>query len=265
MEIMAQSRRFKQLLASGEVLLGTAVSFADPTVSEALAGSLDFIWVDTEHNPYSLETVQAHIMAVAGTNCPMLVRVPWNDPVLIKPILDIGAAGVIVPFIRTVEDAKLAVAACRYPPEGIRGFGPRRPSNYARLGGPDFCKAANEAVVTVVQIEHIDAVNNLDGILAVPGLTSILIGSNDLSGSMGLMGQPRHPDVLAAIDAVLAKARKAGMPVGIAIGNDPDMLIGWINKGVQWLTMGNDYSLMLHAVNQVAGRIREHVAARANS
>ena len=125
----------------GEVCLGTAISFSDPTVTEALCNVLDFVWIDTEHNPLSLEDVQGHIMATKGTDVLPLVRVPWNDPVLIKPILDIGAAGVIVPMIRTADDVRLAVAACRYPPEGIRGFGPRRPSNYARLGGPEFCKA----------------------------------------------------------------------------------------------------------------------------
>src|SRR5439155_26617319 len=127
-----------------------------------------------------------------------LVRVQWNDPVLIKPVLDIGAAGVIVPSVSTADEARRAVAACRYPPDGIRGFGPRRPSNYGRLGGPEFCKAANEAVIVIIQIEHIHGVNNLDEILAVPGLTGILVGSNDLSGSMGHMGEPRHPDVLRA-------------------------------------------------------------------
>src|SRR5690349_5470490 len=120
-------------LRRGQVCLGTTITFADPTVTEALCGVLDFVWIDMEHNPLSLEAVQGHIMATKGSDTTPLVRVPWNDPVLIKPVLDIGAAGVIIPLIRTADDARRAVAACRYPPDGIRGFGPRRPSNYGRL------------------------------------------------------------------------------------------------------------------------------------
>lgn len=113
-------------------------------------------------------------------------------------------------------------------PDGIRGFGPRRSSNYGRVGGPGFCLAANEEVIVIVQIEHIDAVNNLDEILAVPGLTSIVVGPNDLSGSMGHLGEPEHPDVLSAIDTVIAKARRSDVFVGIGIGPDLEVSSnGW--------------------------------------
>src|SRR5262249_25363539 len=150
--------------------------------------------------------VQGHIMATKGSDCLPMVRVPWNDPVLIKPVLDIGAPAVIVPMVQTAEEARRAVAACRYPPDGIRGFGPRRPSNYGQLGGPDFCRAMNEAIIPIIQIEHIRAVESIDEILAVPGVQNIVFGPNDLSGSMGHMGMPRHPDVLRAIETVIAKA-----------------------------------------------------------
>ncbi len=246
----------------GETVFGTVITVTDPSVTEALCNVYDVIWIDMEHNPFSLETVQAHIMATKGTGVTTLVRVAWNDPVLIKPILDIGAHGVIVPFIRTVEDTKLAVAACLYPPDGIRGYGPRRPSNYGRLGGPDFCKACNEAMITVVQIEHEDAVRNIDGIVRVPGLTGIMIGSNDLSGSMGYTGQPRHPEVLRAIDTVIAAAHKANICVGIAIGDDMAALKGWIDKGVQWITGGGDIALMLRAANEMTGQLRDYARAK---
>lgn len=255
--------RFIKRMAEGGVALGTAISFSDPTITEALCACFDYIWIDMEHNPLSLEAVQGHIMATKGTDVTPLVRVRWNDPVLIKPVLDIGAAGVVVPFVRTAEEARQAVAACRYPPEGIRGFGPRRPSQYGQLGGPEFCQAANDSIITIVQIEHIDAVNNIDEILAVPGLTAILIGSNDLSGSMGYMGQPRHPEVLRAVDTVIERARKTGIYVGIALGEDPEPLKGWIDKGVQWLSVGGDYSLMLRAARDISGQLRDH-AQRSN-
>src|SRR5437870_5642771 len=145
---------FREKLQRGELCLGVGITFADPTVTEALCNSFDFLWIDMEHSALSLETVQGHIMATKGSDTTPIVRVPWNDPVLIKPVLDIGAAGIIVPLIRTADDARRAVSACLYPPEGIRGFGPRRPSNFGRLGGPEFCRTANATVLPMVQIEH---------------------------------------------------------------------------------------------------------------
>lgn len=250
--------KFLDKLRQGQVCLGTTISFTDPTVTDALCNVLDFVWIDMEHNALSLESVQAHVMATKGTNTAALVRVAWNDPVLIKPVLDLGAAGVIVPMVRTAEEARRAVAACRYPPGGIRGFGPRRPSNYGRLGGPEFCQEANDTVLVNVQIEHIDAVRNIDEILAVAGLASIVIGPNDLSGSMGIMGQPHHPDVLQAVETVVRKARTAGVFVGIGSGDDPEALIGWVDRGIQWLAMGADFTLLLGAASRIAGLVRQH-------
>ena len=250
--------RFLEKLRHGHTCLGVGITFTDATVTEALCDTVDFVWIDMEHNALSLETVQAHIMATKGSDTTPLVRVRWNDPVLIKPVLDIGAAGIIVPMVRTADDVRRFVASCRYPPDGIRGFGPRRPANYGRLGGPEFCRAANESVITIAQIEQIEAVRNLDEILAVPGLTSIVIGAGDLSGSMGHMAETNHPDVLRAIDTIIAKARRAQVFVGIGSGDDPDDLIKWVNKGVQWLQMGNDYSLMLRAAGEVSSRVRDH-------
>jgi 2-keto-3-deoxy-L-rhamnonate aldolase RhmA len=248
---------FRSKLATGKTVVGTCITFVDPTVTEALTRVLDFVWIDTEHNPLSLERVQGHIMATKGTETVPLVRVPDNLPALIKPVLDIGAAGVIVPLVKTAEDVRLAVAACRYPPEGIRGFGPRRPSGYGARGGPEFCKAANEAIITIVQIEQAEALRNLAEILAVPGLTSIVVGPNDLAASLGYTGQPRHPEVLKAIDSVIAQAHAAKVPMGIAVGDDPDLLVEWANKGVNWIAMAADYGLLVRVASQLAARIRE--------
>lgn len=253
---------FRTKLREGGVCLGTCITFSDATVTEALSGIFDFVWIDMEHNPLSLESVQAHVMATKGSRATALVRVPWNDPVLIKPVLDLGAAGVIVPLIRSADEVARAVAACRYPPEGIRGFGPRRPTDYGRNGGPDYCRAANENVVTIVQIEHADAVRDIDAILAVPGLTSVVIGPNDLSGSLGHMGEPRHPQVLRAIDTVLASARSAGVPVGIAVGDDPAVLCEWIDKGVSWIAIGADFVLLTAAARRAVQSIRAHERGR---
>jgi 2-keto-3-deoxy-L-rhamnonate aldolase RhmA len=227
-------------------------------VTEALTNVLDFVWIDMEHNPQSLESVLGHILATKGTETTPLVRVPWNDPVLIKPVLDLGAAGVIVPLIRTADDARRAVAACLYPPAGIRGYGPRRPSSYGRDGGPAYCKRANESVIVIVQIEHAEAIANIREILAVPGLTSIVIGPNDLAGSLGHIGEPRHPDVLAAIETVLSAASKVDVPVGLAVGDDPAVLTGWIDRGARWLAIGADFVLLLRSASQLTRQVREH-------
>jgi 2-dehydro-3-deoxyglucarate aldolase/4-hydroxy-2-oxoheptanedioate aldolase len=253
---------FRDKLRSGSLCLGTCVTFSDPTVTEALSQVLDFVWIDTEHNPLSLEAVQGHIIATKGSATTPIVRVAWNDPVLIKPVLDIGAAGVIVPLVRTADDVRQAVSACRYPPEGIRGYGPRRPSKYGRDGGPDYCRAANESIITIVQIEHVDAIQNIDAILAVPGLTSVVIGPNDLAGSLGHIGNARHADVSQAIERVLEAGRKARVPVGIALGDDPELLNYWVDRGASWLAIGADFRLLLHAATRLVGIVSEHAGRR---
>ena len=134
---------FMRKLQAGEPVLGAAVSVSDPTITEALADSVDFVWIDQEHNPLSVGEVQGHIMATKGAPATPIVRVPWNDHVMIKRVLDAGAAGIIVPMVRTAAEARRAVEACLYPPEGIRGYGPRRPSNYGRRGGVEFVRDAN--------------------------------------------------------------------------------------------------------------------------
>lgn len=154
------------------------------------------------------------------------------------------------------------MAACLYPPEGLRGFGPRRPSRYGKLGGPEFCAAANRTVLPILQIEHAEAVQNIDAILAVPGIATIVFGPNDLSGSLGHMGNPGHPNVQRAIDHVIARARKAGITVGVGTGDDPAALATWAERGVQWLTMGSDCTLLARAARLLAAELRDRFGNR---
>jgi len=255
---MSKRGNFPEKLKKGELSLGTVISFLDPAVTELLAEDLDFVWIDMEHSPQNLATLQGHLMATKGTNATPLVRVPWNDHVLIKPVLDCGAAGVIVPMVRTADDAREAVAACLYPPKGVRGFGPRRPSKYGRVGGSSFCQEANDEMICILQIEHIDAIRDIEKIIAVPGVTSLVLGPNDLSGSMGLMGQPSHPEVVKAIDLLIEKAGRAGMPVGMGIGPDPKMIREWAGKGIRWIAAGSDSALLLDALKQVVSTVQSN-------
>jgi 2-keto-3-deoxy-L-rhamnonate aldolase RhmA len=252
---MGNQSRFIQKMQDGDVCLGTCITFSDPAITEALSPTLDFAWIETEHNPLSLETVQAHIMATKGSECTALVRVPSNNPVLIKPVLDIGAAGVIVPMVSSASDAHRAVEACLYPPGGVRGYGPRRPSNYGRRGGPDFCREANESVIVIPQLEHINAVKEIDAILKVPGISALAIGPNDLSGSMGLLGQPRHPEVVSAINTIIEAGVCAGVPVGMAAAGYED-ITRWVTKGAKWIAAAADYIFITQAVDELFSRVR---------
>ncbi|NJO85266.1 MAG: hypothetical protein HC828_22660 [Blastochloris sp.] len=216
---MSTSPTFAEKLRSGAVAVGTLVSFSDPTITELLAGSgFDYIWIDMEHGPLDIETVQAHIMAAELAGTTALVRVPQNEPVWIKRALDAGAAGIVAPMVGTAAEARQLVAACRYPPQGIRGYGPRRPARYGRAGGPDFCANANSSVLAIAQIEHIDAVDQLAEIVQTAGLDAIMIGPTDLSGSLGVLPQVGHPDVVATIERIIAITQQHQMPVGLFVG-----------------------------------------------
>jgi 2-keto-3-deoxy-L-rhamnonate aldolase RhmA len=256
---MGPSPNFIEKMRNGRICLGTNISFSDPTVTEALCDLADFVWIDAEHQPFSLETIQGHVMATKGTTTTPLVRVAWNDPVLIKPVLDLGAAGVIVPMVRTVEEARRAIAACKYPPEGVRGYAPRRPSHYGELSGPKFCQETNDAVITILQIEHIDAVNSIKEILAVQGLKVIVLGLQDLANSMGHTGEPRHPKVIEAAGTVIDASREAGIFPGLSIGDNVDQLNEWADRGAQWLSAGADYLHLRHGMERVIQQVCKHV------
>ena len=253
-ETLKNAGKFREKLKRKQICIGSGITFYDPSVTEAFGNLLDYVWIDMEHNALTLEAVQGHIMAGQGADVTAIVRVPSHDPALIKTVLDIGADGIIAPNVRTAEEALKIVQACRYPPEGIRGFGPRRPSNYGRLSGPEYCKTANQSVLAIAQIEHIDGVRDIDRILAVPGLDTVFLGPNDLSGSMGCMGEPKRPEVVQAMEMVIAKARAAKFPVG-SVG-DPNDIEYWIKQGLDWILTEPDYAFMLKAANEAVETIR---------
>ena len=145
------------------------------------------------------------------------------------------------------------------PPQGVRGYGPRRPHHYGRIEA-EYRDVANSQTIVIAQIEHIDAVNCIEDILKVDGLDAVFIGSNDLSGSMGILGQPKHPDVLAAVDRVLAAGRAQGKPVGIASSDRPEDNIAYIQAGFRVLGMAVDFGLLSKAVDQLVTGVRSGLA-----
>jgi 2-keto-3-deoxy-L-rhamnonate aldolase RhmA len=204
----------KEKLLRGEAVTGTFVQIGHSDVTEILSHiGFDYLILDGEHGPMSVETMQAMMQAMSGTNCLPFVRAEWNDPVQIKRILDIGAYGVLIPMVDSREEAENAVRACRYPPQGIRGFAPRRPA----LADPDYFKTANDAILVAVQIESEKSLNNLDGILSVPGVDAVFIGPYDLACNLGYGVPPPwdNPDYLAAFDRVIEAARKHGKAAGM--------------------------------------------------
>jgi len=256
---MNEGKRLKDKLTRGDVCLGTWINFNDPTVAELLTESgFDFFIIDSEHSAQDNETVQLNCMATKGTPVTPVVRVAWNDPVLIKRALDVGAGGILIPLVRSARDVETGVAACLYPPTGIRGFGPRRPASYERHF-TEYIKTANENIAVWAQIEHIDAVNDIDRIVRVPNLTGIFIGAFDLSGSMGMLGQVGHPDVQAAITKVIQAARSAGLPAGMAGPGDVDLAFQWIQKGIQFITLGGDQGYLVKASQALVGGVRERI------
>jgi len=247
---------FRNQLQAGHICLGAGIGFTDPLVTEAIAGSADFIFVDLEHSGLSHETLLKHLLATRSGNTPGLVRVPAPSEAFIKPALDGGADGIIAPQIKTIDEVQRFVDACRYPPQGTRGFGPRIPSNYGRVGGPAFIEQQNEAIFVAVQIETVEALEALDDILAVEGLDSVFIGPYDLSGALGVLGELTNPKVIEAIDHIIERTRAAGKFAGAGMRTDPDYAYEMAKRGVQWMQVGSDFGFLVRGMDQIAADIR---------
>jgi len=254
--VICNIHKFRDKLAAGNFCLGAGITFQDPAVTEALCPSVDFLWIDLEHNPTSLESMTTHLMAARAGGTPAIVRIPSSDVAWIKRVLDSGAEGIILPQAKSASEIQAFVSACRYPPQGNRGFGPRRPSNYGRIRGDDYLKHANEQLFVAAQIETVSALEELDRIVNIEGLDSLVIGPYDLSGSLGLLGQVHHPHVLDAIGKIVKHGRAAGLSIGMGMGADPDHVLEAKKLGVQWAQCGNDYEYMIRTVDEIFASVR---------
>jgi len=235
--------KFLAKIGRGETPLGCCITYADPAVTEtACDAGFDFVWIDGEHGEFDRTCAMQHLMAVRGTDAASFYRVPACDHTEIKRIIDFAPAGVIVPMVMNADDARLAVAACRYPPEGNRGCGFRRGLGYGSGSVEEYWEASKADPLVIIQVEHIEAVRNLDEILAVPGVGSIVIGPYDLSASMGKQGQWTDPEVAATFDLVCRKIREKGILLGVYA---ECMFDAWKRRGVQYFSIKNDTNAML--------------------
>lgn len=232
--------KLKDKLKAGEQTLGVWMGIPSPDVTLALTQmGFDWFLYDNEHSALNEQITQDLMMVTRGTGIVPLVRVAWNDPVLIKRALDIGAYGVIIPWVNSKEEAIQAVQACKYPPEGIRGVGPR----IAAMGDSDYLTTANEEVLVIIQIETTEAVKNVDAIFSVKGIDGFFIGPADLSTSLGVMGKYNAPKLIQAIDKILTAGKKAGISSGI-YGMGLKDVKQRLKQGFQFISIASDITLL---------------------
>lgn len=234
-------------------LAGMWCCSGSPLVAEICAGSgLDWLLIDGEHSPLTLESIQRQLQAVAAYPVTAVVRLPYNDPVLIKQYLDLGAQNLLLPMVNTPAEAEEAVRALRYPPAGIRGVGAAlsRGGRWNRVEGY-LARANDEFVSLTVQIESAEAVEHVEEIVAVDGVDAIFIGPSDLAASMGLLGQQSHPEVLAGVRRAIAAAKAAGKPVGIN-AFDHELAQRYLDEGIDFILVGADVSLLARGSERFA-------------
>jgi 2-keto-3-deoxy-L-rhamnonate aldolase RhmA len=253
--------QLREKLQRQEPLLGTAVSLLDASVSEMLGhAGFDFLWIDMEHSALTKAHVLQHLIAASSGRTAGFVRVPWNDPVLVKPIIDMGPDGIIFPMIRTADDARLAVSACQYPPKGIRGCGPKRAVRYGMDDVAAYLKDGSQSCWKIIQIEHADCVKNLAEIAQVPGIDCWMIGPTDLSGSVGRLGEEQATEVQRLIDEIAAQAARHGILLGAFTGDDPATLACWKARGVRIFTLGGDSGYLMSAARRSLGEAGKKLA-----
>ncbi len=237
---MYRRNALKDRLRAGENVLGCWTALGSPAVVELLGFvGFDYLVLDQEHGLGDLGTLTTQLQAMSAAPATAVVRVPWNDHVVLKRVLDTGCEGVIIPSVETSEEARAAVAACRYPPLGRRGAASSsaRASQYGMV--PDYVASCAENLLIVLQIESAKGVENIDAILAVPGIDVMFIGPHDLSGTVGQLGNLKHPSVASLIAQAEQRIRAAGIPMGTV----PHPGATWrdmFERGYQFVNAGSD-------------------------
>ena len=255
---------FRQMLATSPARapLGSWIMSASPIVAEAM-GHAGFSWsvVDMEHSPLDFQDLVHLLQAVAGTPMLPVTRVPWNDMVTLKRVLDAGATTLLIPFVQNAVEARRAVAACLYPPEGIRGMaGMSRASRFGTA--PNYFGSANAGISVILQLETPTAVAALEEIAALPGVDALFLGPADLSGSMGHVGQLTHPAVMALMADAVKRCKAAGKPVG-TVGGTPELVRDYRAMGFDFVAIASDLGLLMRAATGAVQALRDAPGAAA--
>ena len=245
--------RFKRALAAGQSQIGLWCSLSSHYSLEIVAGAgFDWILLDTEHSPNDLESLVTQLQAAAAYPSTPIVRVPWNDTVTIKRVLDIGAQTLLIPYVQNPDEARAAVAAMRYPPAGVRGVaGTTRATRFGRI--KDYAKCAHEELCLLVQLETRDALAHIETIAAIDGIDGIFIGPADLHASLGHTGEVANPAVLPLIEDSLRRIRKAGKAPGILVG-DEALAKRWIDAGSLFTAVGVDTAILARGAERLAAQ-----------
>jgi 2-dehydro-3-deoxyglucarate aldolase len=255
---------FAQLLKSsgGHPPIGTWLVSASPIVAEAV-GCCGFDWavIDMEHAPAGVMDVLHMLQALATTKTVPLVRVPWNDAVVVKRVLDVGATGLMFPMVQSADDARRAVAATRFPPHGVRGVASM--SRAARFGTvPNYFRTASRGVGVIVELETPQAIEQLDAIAAVDGVDAIFLGMADLSAALGHAGVPNHPSVVSLMAGAVQRCKALGKPVG-TVGASAEVVAQHRAGGFDFVGVGSDLGLMMSGASKMIASLRtpsgEHV------
>jgi 4-hydroxy-2-oxoheptanedioate aldolase len=246
---------FKHAIAAGRLQVGLWSSLASNIGAEAVADSgFDWILLDTEHSPNEVPGLLSQMQAAAGGTASLIVRPAWNDAVLVKRVLDIGAQSVLVPYVQNADEARRAVASVRYPPAGIRGVAAAaRASRYGRV--KDYLRTADNEICLLVQVETRTALDQLEAIATVDGVDGVFIGPSDLSASFGLIGNPQHADVQKALQDAVKRLKAVGKPAGILTTNE-DEARRYIDWGYTFVAVGSDVGLLVRNADALAKRFK---------
>jgi 4-hydroxy-2-oxoheptanedioate aldolase len=246
---------FKRALAAGQQQLGLWSSLSSNYSVDVIAGSgYDWILLDTEHSPNDLESVLSQLQAAEPHPTHAVVRVAWNDMVLIKRYLDIGAQSLLIPYVENAEEARAAVAATRYLPAGVRGVaGSTRATRYGRI--KNYAKIAHQELCVLLQVETKTALDNIEAICAIDGVDGVFIGPADLHASLGYTGETGNAAVVPLIEDAIRRIRKAGKAPGVLTSVESEVK-RYIAAGCLFTAVGSDVGLLARGSEQLLAKYR---------
>ncbi|HBQ4089002.1 TPA: 2-dehydro-3-deoxyglucarate aldolase [Klebsiella pneumoniae] len=248
--------KFKAALAAHQVQIGCWCALANPISTEMLGlAGFDWLVLDAEHAPNDVTTLIPQLMALKGSSSAQVVRVPTNEPIIIKRMLDIGFYNFLVPFVETAEQAAQAVASTRYPPEGIRGVSVSHRGNMFGTV-PDYFAQSNKNISILVQIESQTGVDNVEAIAAAEGVDGVFVGPSDLAAALGHLGNAAHPEVQRAIQHIFASAKKHGKPSGILAPVEADAR-RYLEWGATFVAVGSDLGVFRSATQKLADAFKK--------